>query len=111
LFTYYREAGRPTLRIIAGDIADNPKYDAFTASRETIRKMLRGQTIPPKWAVVNAVFSVLCARAAIGPDLPRGANRSTHRQHLRLLWNLALDAPVSSPRVVDGPGYPDEPPF
>lgn len=47
LFSYYRNAERPTLRVIAEDIADDPKFDAFTASRETIRKLLRGKTVPP----------------------------------------------------------------
>lgn len=109
LFSYYRSAGRPTLRSIAEDIADNPEFDAFTASRETIRKLLRGKTVPPNWAVVNAVFWVLCKRAAIGPDLPRwtagfGESSITRRENLRNLWNEALDAPPPAPVASSGWG-------
>src|SRR5258707_1144624 len=41
LFFYYREAGRPALRLITGDI--EARFDAFTASRGAIRRMLRGR--------------------------------------------------------------------
>ncbi|MEU7206089.1 hypothetical protein [Streptomyces sp. NPDC045470] len=123
LFAYYREAGRPTLRSIADDIAEDPEFDAFTASRETIRKMLRGKTIPVSWAVVDAVLTVLCARAGIDPNHPRWAGGFaeepvTHRQNLRNRWNEALDAPPLSPAPPSGWGRPpspaaghDEPPF
>ncbi|MET8772038.1 hypothetical protein [Streptomyces sp. NPDC004658] len=120
LFSYYRDAGRPTLRAIADDIAENSEFDAFTASRETIRKMLRGMTVPLSWAVVDAVLTVLCERASIDPDMQRWSggftdDPTTHRQALRNLWNEALDAPPPSPAPLSGWGgrasYPDEPPF
>lgn len=124
LFSYYRDAGRPPLRIITDDIAE--KYDAFTASRETVRKMLRGKTVPVSWSVVDGVLTVLCARAGIDPDTERWEggfdDAPTHRQNLRNLWNEALDAPPASPVSPSGWGgrgswptaatpYSDEPPF
>ncbi|MFF1715936.1 hypothetical protein [Streptomyces sp. NPDC058268] len=120
LFSHYREAGRPTLRAIADDIAGKPQFDAFTASRETIRKMLRGLTVPLSWAVVDAVLTVLCERASIDPDMEYhlggfGDDVSTPRRDLRNLWNAALDAPPPSPARFSGWGGrtsdPDEPPF
>lgn len=136
LFMYYRDAGRPALRIITDGIAE--KFDAFTASRETIRKMLRGTTVPVNWEVVEGVLTVLCARADVDPDSPRwpeefDADEVTHRQNLRNLWNDALDTPpLDTPPVQrssdpwddpwstgsSGPAerpdawtYSDEPPF
>ncbi|MET7621966.1 hypothetical protein [Streptomyces sp. NPDC005408] len=121
LFSYYRDAGRPTLRIIADEIAAAPEFDAFTASRETIRKMLRGKTVPLNWAVVDAVLTVLCARASVDPNTQRwtggfSEDPTTHRQYLRKLWNEALDTPPPSPAPHSGWGrgasnYSDEPPF
>ncbi|MFI9824579.1 hypothetical protein ACIHFC_29620 [Streptomyces sp. NPDC052013] len=117
LFSYYRDAGRPTLRTIACDIAENPEFDAFTASRETIRKMLRGKTVPLNWAVVDAVLTVLCARAGTSPEAQRwpggfGDDPTTHRQYL---WNDALDAPAPLPAPPSGWGSrassDGEPPF
>ncbi|MFI1291632.1 hypothetical protein ACH4VM_24740 [Streptomyces sp. NPDC020792] len=120
LFSYYRDAGRPTLRAIADDIAGKPEFDAFTASRETIRKMLRGTTVPLSWDVVSAVLTVLCERAYIDPDLKYhaggfGDGTTSRREELRHLWNEALDAPPSSPAPHSGWGgraaYTEEPPF
>ncbi|MEW2467932.1 hypothetical protein AB0919_23360 [Streptomyces sp. NPDC046994] len=124
LFSYYRDAGRPALRIITDDIAE--RFDAFTASRETIRRMLRGETVPVSWQVVDGVLTVLCARASIDPDTERwegGYDEApTHRQNLRNLWNEALDAPpppptrpsgweAADPWATSSTPRPDEPPF
>ncbi|WDT52560.1 hypothetical protein [Streptomyces sp. G7(2002)] len=128
LFSHYRDAGRPTLRVIAEEIDENPEFDAFTASRETIRKMLRGKTVPLSWAVVDAVLTVLCARAGVDPDAERWADGfngepTSHRQSLRNLWNEAIDAPPTPPARSSAWGgqndpwaassrpYADEPPF
>jgi hypothetical protein len=120
LFSYYRDAGRPTLRAISDDIAGKSQFDAFTVSRETIRKMLRGKTVPLSWAVVDAVLTVLCERAHLDPDAEYhtggfGDDTSTWRQDLRRMWNEALDAPPPSPAPLSGwggrPSYPTEPPF
>ncbi|MFC8835949.1 hypothetical protein ACFT8V_22570 [Streptomyces griseoincarnatus] len=120
LFSYYRDAGRPPLRTIADEIAGKPQYDAFTVSRETIRKMLRGTTVPLSWAVVSAVLTVLCERAFVDPDEEYhvggfGDGMTSRRQELRDLWNDALDAPPPSPLPPSGWGgqapYGDEPPF
>ncbi|MEV6949562.1 hypothetical protein AB0N07_48235 [Streptomyces sp. NPDC051172] len=105
---------------LADDIAGKSQFDAFTVSRETIRKMLRGMTVPLSWAVVNAVLTVLCERAFIDPDEEYhtggyGDDTSTRRQDLKHLWNEALDAPPPSPGLPAGWGggapYADEPPF
>jgi hypothetical protein len=121
LFAHYRDAGRPTLRAISDDIAGKSQFDAFTVSRETIRKMLRGKTVPLSWAVVDAVLTVLCERAHVDPDTEYhvggfGDETSTWRQDLRRMWNDALDAPPPSSAPPSsgwggGAPYPGEPPF
>ncbi|MFH7337131.1 hypothetical protein [Streptomyces sp. KHY 26] len=113
LFFYYRAAGRPALRLITDDVATT--VDVCTASRETVRRMLRGQTVPVNWQVVDAVLTVLCARAGIDPEEERWEGGFTqgpsHRANLREAWNEALDTPATSPAPQSGWGYPDEPPF
>ncbi len=65
LFVLYRKARRPTLREINEQIM---RMDlAGTASRETIRRMLQGVSVPANWETVEAVLTVLCDRAGITP--------------------------------------------
>lgn len=113
LFFYYRAAGRPALRLITDDVATT--VDVCTASRETVRRMLRGETVPVNGQVVDAVLTVLCARASIDPEKERWEGGFTegpsHRESLRAAWNEALDTPANAPTRQSGWGYPDEPPF
>lgn len=61
---------------------------AGTASRETIRRMLLGATVPANWETVNAVFLILREIAKREPnDYPDGHNRYdsfTHAKSLEL---------------------------
>ena len=104
LHVIYREAHRPTLRTISKAIRDSD-YRA-TASTETVRRMLRGETIPANWETVEAVLGGLCELANWDPDgmwLYQGAESSA-REHLLRAWHHALDAP-------DRFYFADEPPF
>ena len=57
LFYLYRVAHRPTLREISTEIRNSSLR--ATASPETIRRLLRGTTVP-SWPIVVAVFVTLC---------------------------------------------------
>ncbi|MFJ9528079.1 hypothetical protein [Streptomyces cyaneofuscatus] len=117
LFFHVREAKRPTPRELAADILADDSLSA-TASRETIRKMLRGETVP-RWSTVDAVFTALCKRSGIAKDERRFSNETmirsvTFEQALRQLWDeaveglsdldLALGAPDRSDRWQRRPG-------
>jgi hypothetical protein len=86
-----------------------------TASKETIRKTLRGQTVPQRWENAQALFLVLCELAKIRPDEPRDDvdpwGTPTHEEHYRHLWNAALDEAGQPPYLSNGGGFSDEPPF
>lgn len=112
LHDHYRAARRPALRVISDRIkerADDLEL-AGTASRETIRRMLLGATVPANWETVNAVFLILCEIANRNPNHDHYMGNDfgdvpTHAESLEYAWNQALD---------DQPPdhlYNDEPPF
>ena len=123
LFSLYQEAERPTLRDVSKEIERSDS--AATASPETIRRMLRGTTVP-SWRIVNAVVLALCRMANVDPDAA-GHDEPTRRELIKVRWNDALDNP--EPERVASSGYsarvdadhwsggsitgsyPDEPPF
>ena len=117
LFYFYRQAHRPTLREISDRIRNSDLPG--TASTETIRRMLRGTTVPTHWDTVEAVFLALCDLARREPDtrLTFQGDDLTRRAHLERLWHRALDEPgyYETPRdpwQSDGAvDYSDEPPF
>lgn len=109
LFFHYREAGRLPLRKIAEDILaeDLPG----TASRETLRKMLRGLALP-EWDAVESVLIVLCRISGIERRSRRysvGAATSsyeevTYESALWQLWDEAREG-VSNPLLSLGQPY------
>lgn len=116
LFDSYRAAGRPTLTEISDRLAQHDELTGM-ASRETIRRMLRGTTVS-RWATVEAVFLVLCELAGRHPEesrYPDDINGSVScREMLELAWNNAVDAdPLARPLPDPWAGAPltDEPPF
>jgi hypothetical protein len=93
LFVYYREAGRPTLRSISDYIASRDDL-AGTASKETIRRMLQGISVPAQWETAHAVFLALCRLAGAHSEGPRSPNnRATRQSVFKELWNTAIDEP------------------
>lgn len=130
LWFHHEAAGRPKLESIMRGIdvfnEKNPTNGGGTASTETIRKMLKGTTVPVNWARVRATLYVLCEMAGTDPkEYPEGGggyDPPTHEENLRHLWSRALDdpqrgkpAPPSPPRERPrggwGAGDSDEPPF
>lgn len=98
LFRLYRAAHRPTLETISRHIRDGG-YDA-TASKETLRKMLRGTTIPANWKTVEAVIQALCDLGEAHPDdritLKQSNGDSIDSSVMYIaetLWHQALDEP------------------
>jgi hypothetical protein len=130
LFFFYKEAHRPTLREISERIRQSGHPG--TASTETIRRMLRGTTVPANWETVEAVLVILSDLAGRDPNgkLTYEHTHGTRRSHLERLWHEALDYPdfhrapaglheaLDDDRTraeLDDPwetvGYPADPPF
>ena len=121
LFFLYRKAHRPALRDISDAIRKNEHLKG-TASPETIRRMLRGTSVPVNWATVEAVYLTLCHLAVLDPDYFEVRLNDTSRtvnRHIEDAWHAALDDPdyfyADSPASADaggfGDGGSDEPPF
>lgn len=88
LFSLYREARRPTLREIS-QVIERGDFRA-TASPETIRRMLRGTTIP-SWNIIESVVLALCEMARVNPDANMGYDEPTRRELVADRWSDALD--------------------
>jgi hypothetical protein len=129
---YYRGADRPPLRRIS-EMIDNhadPAISKVTATPETVRRMITGKVLPVDVARVRAVFMIFCELGGVDPDGMRW-DRSygddegeTNWQHLRRLWDEALEEQPVSRALVQPPArsedpwatdiptqYSDEPPF
>ncbi|MFC7797201.1 hypothetical protein [Streptomyces cinereoruber] len=98
LHTYFRAAGRPAPASIASAVAHMHNTSA-TVSRETVRKLLKGETTST-WPRVKAVHEVLCQMADQDPTWRRFADSAdydedndtrTLREYIRDLWNDAVD--------------------
>lgn len=123
LFHLFRAARRPTLREISDRIL-NDEEQKGTASRETIRRMLRG-TVVPTWPTAYTVFTVLCEMASRTPEFEKKVvygDSVSYLEAFEKAWNKAMDADPPAPnRAADDPwatappstpgGYSDEPPF
>ncbi|CNF63343.1 Uncharacterised protein [Mycobacterium tuberculosis] len=97
LFDYYTLARRPTLEAISDQI--NSKDRSGTASRETIRRMMHGHTVPRNWQTVEVVFLALCELGEVEPDLRVKAYNERidetviidRRSQMEEAWHAALD--------------------
>ncbi len=99
LFTYFRAAGRPSPASIAAAASQGPQPDRVMVSRETVRRLLKGETTST-WPKVRAVHEVLCRMADRDPTWRRFSDSSdydedndtrTLREYIRDLWNDAVD--------------------
>lgn len=99
LFTYFRAAGRPSPVTIAAAVAQTRDSAPVTVSRETVRRLLKGETTST-WPTVRAVHEVLCRMADQEPTWRRFSDSSdydedndtrTLRGYIRDLWNDAVD--------------------
>lgn len=126
LWIHHEAAGRPKLETIMGAIKvfnERNLTGGGTASTETIRKMLKGKTVPVDWTRVRATLYVLCEMAGTDPkEYPEGGGYDppTYEENLRRLWSGALDDPSRGEPPPKRPGgdsdpwgggYSDEPPF
>ncbi|WP_459160154.1 hypothetical protein [Salinifilum ghardaiensis] len=107
---WYSVAGRPTLRELAAAIRADHDHEG-TASEETIRRILKGLTVP-RWPTVKAVLEELCRRngqSLNDPNNPRDPLGPTCLQVLHPVWDAAFveaNSPSEPPRE-----FSDEPPF
>lgn len=100
LFTYFRAAGRPTPASIEAAVTQlNGAAPAVSVSRETVRRLLKGETTST-WPKVKAVHEVLCRMAGHDPTGRRFSDSSDYdedndtrslREYIRDLWNEAVD--------------------
>jgi hypothetical protein len=106
VFWLYAEAGRPTLDSISSLIRQSDS--AGTASKETIRRMLRGTTVPPRWETTEAVISALTAMAGWDPSdvVSFYGNKASLQSHVKRLWNNALNQPRLNDGSYDNGGDP-----
>jgi len=121
LHIHFRDAGRPSLAHIA-QMTGRPD-GALPVSRETVRRLLTGQTLST-WAKVDAVLQALCRLGNQDPDRRRWPESSdwnddgdttTCREHLRQLWNDAVDGiepedPLAAPPAPHASGRSDSTP-
>lgn len=119
MFDIYKQAGRPPLRVIDAKLESMDHLEG-TASKETVRRVLTGQVVPPRWATVDAIISGLCALAGLDPDGPRWADDEwngrdpespTWRCVLKARWNDALDEDPAHLSAADPWAATSEPPF
>ena len=121
LFYLYRKAHRPALRDISEAIRRDEDLKG-TASPETIRRMLRGSSVPAHWATVEAVYLTLCDLAQLNPlrtEVEHNGETLSIRRHIENAWHPALDHPdwfwAESPASADagrsGYGSSDESPW
>jgi hypothetical protein len=111
LFALYRAADRPTLREISKAVEDG-NYRG-TASTETVRRMLRGDSVP-RWETVEAVFEALCNLAEWDPDgqWKIDGTLGIGRTVMKRRWNRALDEPDYTYGPPPGQfEFSDDPPF
>ncbi|GAA2264925.1 hypothetical protein GCM10010232_66400 [Streptomyces amakusaensis] len=122
LFTYFRAAGRPSPASIAAAASQLPQPARVTVSRETVRRLLKGEATST-WPKVKAVHQVLCQMADHDPTWRRFSDSSeydedndtrTLREYIRDLWNDAVDGVEmdhgsSQPAPVPQPTSPPAP--
>ncbi|MFE6385820.1 hypothetical protein [Nocardiopsis dassonvillei] len=67
LFRLWVDAGMPTMEAVSQAAEDAPPQEG-AASKETVRKMLIGKTVPHTWQNAEAVFLGLSTMASLDPD-------------------------------------------
>lgn len=110
LFWHYRKAGRPELPRVVNAITALPETPSV--SRETVRRLLKGETIS-RWDKVDALLRVLCSMADRDPDDQRWPDDYdddiTYRDRLRQLWDNDIDGvepePESPPAQTSAGGW------
>ncbi|MFI6275946.1 hypothetical protein [Streptomyces sp. NPDC050988] len=117
VFELYGEAGRPTLRAITERVDEiNERQEAgATASRETVRRMFRGQ-IPTGWGSVRVTLMALCEFAERAFDsqeddeefaLGNGLYTGRFDIYMKRVWSEAL----ANPEPYKKDPWGTEPPF
>ncbi len=95
LFNLYRQARRPSVRRISAEVERSEAHG--TASPETVRRVLRGITVPSNWETAEAVLFGLCRIVGVSPDDQYEEDQEwTLREVLEARWNQALDHPHGS---------------
>jgi hypothetical protein len=98
LFWHYRKAGRPELPRVVNALAALP--EAPSVSRETVRRLLKGEAIS-RWDKVDALLRAMCSMGDREPDDQRWPDDydddSTYRDRLRQLWDNDIDGVQPEP--------------
>ncbi|MFF7251557.1 hypothetical protein ACFZBU_47805 [Embleya sp. NPDC008237] len=113
IHSHYRTARRPALRAISDHIEHMELRSSV--SKETIRRMLAGLTVPTRWVTVETVFLALCDLSGTNPNDSRWSSYNnlgddcTLQEELERRWHQALDDPPPPPPINNG--WAEEPPF
>lgn len=67
LFRLWVDAGMPTMEGVSEAVTSAPPQEG-SASKETVRKMLTGKTVPHSWQNAEAVFLGLSMMADLNPE-------------------------------------------
>ncbi|MEJ3750229.1 hypothetical protein WEI85_44100 [Actinomycetes bacterium KLBMP 9797] len=112
LFIWFRAANRPTYRAITDQMMRREDGHG-TASHETVRRTLQGLTVPASWATIEAIVVALCDLADVDPHSRRWASQESFNEeddrtsiidHVRKLWNKAIDDEPDPPMGSDPSG-------
>ncbi|MFJ2575222.1 hypothetical protein [Kitasatospora aureofaciens] len=114
LHLHYRAARRPTLRTISEKVHELGLEDPSlgTASKETVRRLLLGLTLPT-WATVHVVYLALCRLAGTDPEATYLGEfgQVSYQRDLERAWNEAVDYSPVTTVTMTMTTWPQEPPF
>lgn len=108
----YRAAGEPTLSKIVDTINADEEREG-TASRETVRRLLQGETLG-SWQTTRTVFEALCSLAGLKSSDEiwdeYGHNRTTRLRDFKQRWNAAVHDDEDDAVQLPQEALPPEPP-
>jgi hypothetical protein len=64
----HRASGRFPLRTVEAKVRERAETTDLTASRELVRRMLHGESVPSQWAPVEATLMAMCDLGDMNPD-------------------------------------------
>lgn len=101
LHVHFRNAGRPSPAQIARRSEWFEDGEGVKVSRETVRRLLKGETIS-SWPTVRAVHQALCELADQDHTQLRfqseySEDTRTLREYIRDLWNEAVEGETADP--------------
>lgn len=112
LHVHFRNAGRPSPAQIATRSAWFEDGEGVKVSRETVRRLLKGETTS-SWVTVRAVHQTLCELADQDHTQLRfpseySSDTRTLREYIRDLWNDAVEGEPANPTTSEPTPVPPQ---